>query len=213
MDDFSLTDILEACTDPSSRFYNLAWSKFVARYKNYIYKVIYNRCKLWHFEQMPHDQSEFVNDIASDVFLLLTRNNCRALKQYKARHSETAFRGYLATISDRVTRRTLQRQRVFTSYDDALLTNEPGTTQETKWQAFDYLVAVLRHKAGKQERHLERNILLFNLYTLEDYTKEMLQMPPIFRGMGHRVVDNVVSRAREKLDQDDKNYLRELLLD
>lgn len=213
MDDFSLNDILEACTNPSSPSYNLAWSKFVARYKNYIYKVIYNRCKLWHFEHIPHDLSEFVNDIANDVFLLLARNNGRALKQYKARHSETAFRGYLATISDRVTRRTLQRRRVFVSYDDALQTNEPGTSQETKWQAFDYLVAILRQKAGKQERHRERNILLYNLYTLEDYTNEMLQKAPIFRGIGHRVVDNVVSRAREKLDQDDKNYLRELLLD
>jgi hypothetical protein len=211
VDTFSLQETLQDCTDPSSPSFDRAWNSFIDKYKNYIYKVIHNRCQLWHQDRGPSDLSDTVNDAANEVFLLLYRRNGRALSQFKAIHSETAFRGYLATISDRVARRTLQREKIYASFDDSLQIKDKSISQESRWQVFDYLVSILRFKAGKQERNIERNILLFNLYTLEDYTKEMLQKPPVFRGLGHRVVDNVVGRSREKLNIDDKNNLRELL--
>lgn len=213
MEDFSLEDLIKACTDPSSPLFDRAWHTFIKKYKNYIYKVIYNRFKTWHQNHLPYDLSERVNDIANDVFLLLSRNNGRALAQFNATHSEKAFRGYLATISDRMARRALQKSNLFTSLDESRQLKDQSMSQESKWQIFDYLVATFRAKAGKQERHPERNILLFNLYTLDDYTKEMIAQAPVFHGMGHRVVDNVVGRLRDKLDEDDEINLRELLIE
>jgi len=211
VDEFGLKNILRDCTKRSSPAYEKAWHLFIDKYKNYIYKIVYNRCCLWNLNYAANDLSDVVNDIAHDVFELLVRSDGRALAQFKATHSETAFRGYLATISDRVAKRTLQRTRVYTSFDDTLQLKDESLQQDARWQVFDYLVSILRHRAGKQERHLERNILLFTLYTMEDYTKEMLQKAPLFRDIGHRVVDNVVGRYREKLTREDKNNLRELL--
>ena len=209
--EFQLADVLEICSDRSSPLFERASFLFIHRYKNYIYKIVYKRCCQWYQNQPPIDMSEIVSDIVNDIFFLLFKRNARALAQFHARGSETAFRGYLATISDRMAQRKLQKKVVHVSLSDIYVTKEFGIAQDTKWQIFDYIVEILRLRAGRQERHVERNILLFNLYTLEDYTRDMLRQPPIFANIGHRVVDNVIGRSREKLTKEDENYLRELL--
>ena len=211
MNEFQLHQLLELCTNHSSPQFEKACLHFINRYKSYIYKVVYKRCNIWYQNQQPAELSEIVNDIVNDTFLLLFKRNARALDQFKATSSESAFRGYLATISDRMAQRLLQKRIIHTPLESRHETKERAVSQDSKWQIFDYIVAILRLRAGKQERHVERNILLFNLYTLEDYTRDMLQVPPIFENMGHRVVDNVIGRLREKLDREDKNNLRELL--
>ncbi|MBN1482556.1 hypothetical protein EH223_10965 [candidate division KSB1 bacterium] len=209
--EFPLAEILANCTDPSSPHFENACLTLVNKYKNYIYKIVYKRCTLWYDDQLPIEISELVNDIVNDIFLLLFKKNARALDLFRARHSEAAFRGYLATISDRIAQRTLQKNIVTMSLDWVLAQKKQAISQDTQWQIFDYLVAIFRLRAGKQERHVERNILIYTLYTMEDYTKEMLTLSPIFRTIGPRVVDNVISRMREKLKKEDKNNMREIL--
>ncbi|MBN1465035.1 hypothetical protein JXA02_04690 [candidate division KSB1 bacterium] len=207
--EFQLADVLQSCADRSSPAFERASFYFIHKYKNYIYKIVCKRCSLW-FQDPPAEMSEIINDIVSDVFFLLFRRNARALTQFKATDSEAAFRGYLATISDRMAQRKLQKKVVHTSLSDHVVKNYT-ICPEAKWQIFDYIVQVLRLRAGKNGRHTERNILLFNLYTLEDYTREMLMSMPLFRNIGHRVVDNVICRSREKLTKEDEYYVRELL--
>ncbi|MBN1559748.1 hypothetical protein JW998_05830 [candidate division KSB1 bacterium] len=209
--EFDLADVLKSCTDRSSSAFERACFLFINKYKNYIYKIVCKRCSLWYQDWPPAEMSEIINDIVNDIFLLLFKRNARALAQFKATNSEAAFRGYLATISDRMALRKLQKKVIHASLKDIYITKERTISPDAKWQIFDYIVQVLRMRAGKNGRHIERNILLFNLYTLEDYTRDMLQLPPIFCGMGHRVVDNVICRAREKLTKEDEYYMRELL--
>jgi hypothetical protein len=209
--EFQLADVLKSCTDRSSPAFERACFLFINKYKNYIYKIVCKRCCLWYQDWPPAEMSEIINDIVNDVFYLLFKRNARALAQFKATDSEVAFRGYLATISDRMTLRKLQKKVIHASLHDIYVTKQQTITPEARWQIFDYIVHVLRLRAGKNGRHIERNILLFNMYTLEDYTRDMLRLPPIFRNLGHRVVDNVICRAREKLTKEDEYYVRELL--
>lgn len=209
--EFQLTEILQDCADPSSPRFEQSRRMVVKKYKSYIYKIVYKRCTSWYDHPLPVDLTEMVDDIVNDIFLLLFQKNARALVLFRARHSEMAFRSYLATISDRIAQRNLHKQFLSLSIDELKEKKEYAISQDTRWQIFDYLVTIFRLRAGKQERHVERNILIFTLYTIEEFTKEMMNCTPIFRNIGHRVVDNVVSRMREKLNEEDKNNLRELL--
>lgn len=211
MKKFQLKEFLEICTNCSSESLNRASRLFINNYKNYIYKIVHKRCTLWYQDQPPPELFEIVNDIVNDVFFLLFKNDAKALTQFNAKHSEKAFRVYLATISDRMAKRTLQKKSCHASLNEVFEIKDEGFSQNTRWQIYDYIVAILRLRAGKQERFVERNILLFNMYTLEDFTKDMLQVAPVFRKLGYRVVDNVVGRSREKLTKDDENNLREIL--
>jgi hypothetical protein len=208
---FQLKEFLEICTNCSSKSLDHASRLFINNYKNYIYKIVYKRCSSWYQEQLPPEFSEIVNDIVNDVFFLLFKNDAKALRQFKAKHSEKAFRVYLATISDRMAKRTLQKKSCHAALNELPEIKDEGFSQNTRWQIYDYIVAILRLRAGKQERFIERNILLFNMYTMEDFTKDMLQAAPVFHNLGYRVVDNVVGRSREKLTKDDENNLREIL--
>ena len=207
LSEFQLDRILEICTNRSSPHFERACMLLINRYKNYIYKIVYKRCSLWYDNPLPAEISEIIDDIVNDVFFLIFKRNARALEQFKATESETAFRGYLATISDRMAQRILQKKIIHASLETAHETKEHAISQNGRWQIYDHLIRVLRLRAGKQERHIERNILLFTLYTMEDYTRDMLKAPPIFSSLGHRVVDNVIGRSREKLTREDELYL------
>ena len=211
MKKFHLKDFLKICTKPGSPEFESACMCFISQYKAYIYAIVYKRGVLWYQNQQPAEMSETVNDIVHDIYFLLFKNNARALKNFNASHSELAFRGYLATISDRLTRRILRKKVIHSSIEGRVETKEYSIDQDKCWQIFDYVVTTLRQKTGRQGKHVEQNILLFNLYTTGDMTREMIQATPIFKKIGHRVVDNVVLRSRAKIDSADENNLREMI--
>lgn len=210
--DTNLQELLELCTDESSADHKAAWTEFIYRYKKYIYKVVRNRYLAWGRKSTDITFADIVDDIVNDVFLVLYQDGGHALQLFKARTSEKAFRGYLATIANRLTKRKLKKYLIPRAVYNVVETPEqPVVHKEAQWQFFDYIVGIIRKRAGKNQKHAERDLLIFNLYVLEEFTREMIEAQPLFRNMGHRVVDNVVGRTKQKLDQDDENILREIL--
>ncbi len=211
--DISLHELLEICTDESSANHQSAWAEFIHRYKPYIYKVVQNRYLAWGQKSTDITFADIIDDIVNDVFLILFQDGGRALQLFNARNSDKAFRGYLATIANRLTKRKLTKYLIPGAVHDVADTSEqqPGIEKEARWQFFDYIVNRIRKKSGKNQKHTERDILIFNLYLLEEFTREMIEAQPLFRNIGHRVVDNVLMRNKRKLDRDDENILREIL--
>ena len=207
-----LEELLNICENPSSPDFQSGWFELVRRFQKFIAVVAMNRYKSWDKNWDDVDQSDIVQDIINKVFLKLFQRDCHAIKIFQARHSEKAFCAYLATITNRLTTRNLKIYFKPETLHNALeMADKPQDAKKLTWQFFDYIVKKLRKKAGKKKVFIERDILLFNLYTLEDLTCEMILSLPLFRNLGHRVVDNAVFRNRLKLDKRDENILRELL--
>jgi len=210
--DITLEELLNICENPSSPDFQAGWFELMRRFKKFVAVVAINRYKSWDKNRDNVDQSAVVQDVVNIVFLKLFQNDCRALKIFKARHSEKAFCAYLATITNRLTTRSLIIHLKPEILHNALeMGDMPVNDKGSIWQCYDYIVKALRKKAGKKKVFVERDILLFNLYTLEDMTCEMIVSQPLFRNIGHRVVDNAAFRNRQKLDENDKNNLREFL--
>lgn len=73
-----------------------------------------------------------------------------------------------------------------------------GIDIDCQWEMYDHTVRQLRQSNGKK-RNLERDINIFHLYTMADFSEDMILSIPCFKDMGHRVVDNVVNRIRKIL--------------
>jgi len=210
--DITLEELLDICDNPSSPDFQAGWFEMVRRFQHFVAVVAMNRYKSWDKNWNDVDHSDVVNDIVNIVFLKLFQKDCHALKIFRARHSEKAFCAYLATITNRLTTRKLKIYLKPEILHNALeMADMPQDDKKLAWQCFDYIVKTLRKKAGKKKVFIERDILLFNLYTIEDLTCEMIAAQPLFRTVGHRVIDNAVFRNRKKFDENDENNLRELL--
>lgn len=195
----SLQEMLTLCIDDSSPRWEYGWQTLISRYKNYIYKIVHKRCKLWEINKTRLPLSDVVNDIVHDIFIILCQDKSRVLQRFNAKDSEKAFRAYLATISDRITRRNLKKFLYEMLVENPRELADDPVNLEVKWQIYDHIVTQLRESAGKQEHTTERNIMLFNLYVFEDFSAAMIKAVPIFKDVGHRVVDNVINRYRARL--------------
>jgi RNA polymerase sigma factor (sigma-70 family) len=73
-----------------------AWKEFVTRFHEYICAVIYRECKLRSYA----DDGSGVEDLAQEVYMILVRNDCDALKKFEGRWENSIYK-YLATTSIR----------------------------------------------------------------------------------------------------------------
>lgn len=210
--DISLEELLNICENPSSPDFQAGWFELLRRFQRFVAAIAMQHYQAWDKNRNAIDQSEVVQDIVNTVFLKLFRRDCHALKTFQARHSQRAFCAYLATITTRLTTRKLKiyinPEILHNAFE---MVDKPQNDKKTTWQFFDFIVKRLRKRAGKKKVFIERDILLFNLYTLADFTTDMILAQPLFRDLGPRVVDNAVFRNRIKLDENDEIILRELL--
>lgn len=197
--------LLDYCSTPESPHWQRAWRDFFSRYKNYIYKVVTNRCQIYKIPQIKRQFSDVVNDIVEEAILQLCKNDCRALQEYKARDSEKAFLSWLATISVRTTNDYVQKHFVLPIIRQDLQEFQnwiSSVDSDVRWELYEDHVSKLREFHKKQKRNLERDIHIFKLYVWADFSTPMLTSIPCFRQIGHRVVDNVVNRMRKYLRQE-----------
>lgn len=210
-DPFSLKQVLDACTCNDPVQLEQGWRKLLSRYKIFIYKVILHQIAHQANSKIHRLDEEAVNDMVSEVIAALCENNYKLLKRFKSVNCERSFRGYLAIITARITDRNLLDN--FTdSIDDIEEKSEPPVEEaghQAHLQLFESLVKILRSRSTLKERNIEYKILMFNLYILGDFSAKMLLWQPLFKGMGHRVLDNVINRTKEKFLQKDTVYLRE----
>ncbi|MFQ5640334.1 MAG: RNA polymerase sigma factor [bacterium] len=198
---YEFQQLLDYCSDRESPHWQAAWGQFIESYKNYIYKVILNRCTSFKHPRIQLNVSEHVNDIFADVMVKLTANQCKILQDFHERDNEKIFLSWLGIISSRCALNELMKIAAepvvgneVENFQDFLHTTEPIQRS----QLFEDYVAILRD-SKENKRKVERDILLFNLYIWADFTTDMIADMPCFHGLGERVVDNLVHRIRKLL--------------
>ncbi len=204
---FSFEELLTHCGDVSSCYWQIAWAEFENRYDRFIYKKIAERCAAMRPPRLCLQFSATVEDILSEMKVTLLKHDCRALRNFRGKHSETIFLAWLKQIAHRTTRAYLQRnyKEYFSETETMSLDFVHCADQQNEGQArreaFQEIVASLRSLAACNARNTERDINIFLLYTLSEFNADMFMSHPLFKRIGHRVVDNVVNRTRDRLAQ------------
>ncbi len=199
---------LDDCSNPGSANYEQAWRQFIERYKLFIYNQAAKHCRKWNVPRLNTQYSETVNDIFSEVILTLCENGCRALKNFRARDNEKMFLSWLATICSRATGRFIQRHFSMVLADaeiDNFIDYIIDLDFDTRWELFETIVEILRDTSSSKKRHLERDINIFLLYVWADFSAPMIKIHPCLQEIGPRVVDVVVNRFRQQLNENKSN--------
>lgn len=207
--DIPLSEMIRLCTSDVEKERNRGLRYFIEHYKKFLYKIMWDQYKTWGLAQKGIDFEQMEGDIISEIFLELLRNDCRTLKGFNAVDNRTAFLGFLSTIARRTTIKVfVQNLGKFPMVE--LPEDLPsGDTPIDRRELFESIVYVLRAKSGKLDRNLERDIFIFNLYAIHDYTQEMVNHHPVLKKYGHRVYDNVLTRKKEILRQYGKGLFSE----
>ena len=203
----SLQQLLVYCTDNHSPYWQNAWNEFINRYKNYIYKIVIRVCNDWHIERLQCQKSDFINDIVSEIFLELFKNDTRVLKSYKNLDQEHLFLIWLSTLSTRMARRNIEKHfrndTILTDWDDFKSFRE-YLQPDLCWELYDMTVNILREKHNSENK--ERDIHIFMLYTWSNFSNDIIHKLPFFKFLGKRVIDNVVNRLRNTIRKERKTF-------
>jgi hypothetical protein len=189
--------LLDTCSDPKSPYWESAWGEFLNRYKDNIYRYIIKRCSTWNAPRLRRQFSDTVNDAVADVFIILTKNNCQALKDFRERDNEIKFLSWLSILCGRAAGRYMRKNflpQVLDSEIEEIRESLNAIDPDERWELYETIISALRRTSQK-----ERDINIFLTYTWADYNQEMISTLPCFQNMGHRVVDNVVNRLRSIL--------------
>jgi hypothetical protein len=198
----SLRNLLESCCDSRDARRESGWAEFLRRYKRYIYQVAAGTCASWSASRLRKQLSETIDDIVSDVLLLLCQNQGRVLSEFRSRDDERLFLAWLATICRRKSSRHILR--FFSSKMVEMEAGElPGLFSpldcDRRAELYEHFVEHFRSSAARNKIHLERDIFIFHMRVWADFSADMIQRMPCLDGIGHRVVDNTVNRMRKVL--------------
>jgi hypothetical protein len=205
LNDRPLRELLDLCSDTRPVLWEAGWSEFLRRYKRFIYQVVAKTCASWNAARLRKQLSETIDDIVSEVLILLCQNRGRVLKGFRAQDDERLFLAWLATVCRRKSSRHILRY--FSSkMVDAEAGDLPNVVSslgvERRWELYEHLVRLWRSSAAKNKLFLERDIFIFQLYTWADFSTDMILRLPCLDRIGHRVVDNTVNRMRSGLRRD-----------
>ena len=67
LNDLSLKDLIDICSNPEHDQWQNAWLKLLDRYKNLIYFFISKSCTTWQISRLDLQKNDAVNDIFSEV--------------------------------------------------------------------------------------------------------------------------------------------------
>jgi len=196
----TLKEILEHISDNNSDYYEQSWRKFTKQYKDFIYQVVTRRVLSWNVPRLRNQLSDVVNDIVAEIFIILLKS----ISSYREIDDEKKFLYWLTTVCNRAASHFLKKQFISTMIDNEIedLQKYYKVLQnDVRWELYESIVRDLRESSGKSKRNLERDISLFNLYTISDFSHQMIEFTPCFDNIGHRVVDNVVNRTRDILKE------------
>jgi len=193
-----LHQLLRVCCDSKSPQREAAWRAFLTRYKLFIYQVVTHRCLSWQVARLRRQLSDVVNDIVSEVFIILTKS----LAQFRETDNEKKFRAWLATVCNRASGRFI-KQTFFSEIVESDLEEFHNYLQglefDSCWELYESIIEQLRFSDSTKKRNLERDINIFQFYTWSDLSQPVIQTHPCYAGIGHRVIDNVVNRLRIQL--------------
>ena len=197
---WSLDRLVSCCSDRNNKDYEQAWRELIKRYKTFIYQIVTHRCIGWRVSRLRRQLSDTVNDVVSEVFVILTRS----LSQYKEVEDEKKFRLWLATICNRSAGRFIKRE-FFTDMADEDMEDFRNYIKEiefeSRWELYESVVIQLRETDSTKKKNLERDINLFQFYIWSDLSQPIILTHPCYETVGHRVIDNVVNRLRKQIQK------------
>lgn len=193
----TLDQLLTYCSDLQSPCRECAWREFLRRYKLFMYKIIMRTCNEFNAPRLGRQYSETVNDIFGEIFVKLNTNECKPLRDFRARDNEKKFRGWLAIICQATTGKFIRkhfRNLLLESDIDQVKHYLGGIRQNSLWILYEYFVTEMRAIAKTKRLNLERDIHIFMLFRWQQFTQPMIETHPCLKGIGDQVIDNVNSR-------------------
>lgn len=198
------SELLKQCTNPESpRQLETAWYEFMKRYKTHIYSAVTRRCMSWNVPRLDRQISDVVNDIASEVFVIIYKS----LAGFKEIEYERKFIIWLTTICSRSSSHYLQRQFMHTLTDLDIEVFQDvigGLSFDSRWELYESAADRMRSVQSSKKKNLERDINIFLMYVWSDFSDKMVLTHPCYSSLGGRVIDNVINRMRSVLREDKK---------
>lgn len=199
--DVDLQKLLEVCVNPKNEYYQQGWYEFDSRYRKLILGKIFSITK----------NKESVNDITQMVMDRLIAKDFRALKNFRAKESDAAFRAFISVVSRMTTFAHLSKTSKEVELDGERDIISPDDRNEANGM-HEKVVKSLRdilYKTSKNDYNIERDILIFTLRKLHEIeAKEVAKIPLLNIEAGN--VDNVVNRLLNKL-KNNRDDLRDFL--
>jgi len=190
MKKMDLRTLLNICVDQTNKMYGNAWREFDRRYRSIILGRILTITK----------NREDINDISQMVMQRLIINDFRALKNFRAKHSEVSFRAWLNVISRLTALAYISKKKDVVSIDEL---EDFATT----WESYQVdkihraLVASLRGALKQTQKHestIERDVFIFSLRRVGSFkAKEVAKISSFNTTPGN--VDNVVNRLQNSV--------------
>jgi hypothetical protein len=195
--EYSLSELIEACTDHTGADWQKAWNEFLNRYKNLIYYFIITECHSWHFQRLQIQVKDIADDIFSEVINLLMKN----LATYDNRKSEMIFISWINVICLRATRRHLNSMLdSIVSNDDVNLFQQFKTSQTGLriQELYENLVNTLRIRHNKRTNR-ERDIHIFLLKFWSGFPVKQILMHPVLTELTETGIGTIINRMKKKL--------------
>ncbi len=173
--------LLRQCLDKEPR----AWEDFVDRFLGLVVHVVSHTAK----SRMVKVSDQDIEDLASDVFLALIRNDFATLRRFRG---EASLATYLTVISRRVVVRHLKDQRVSTTVSEVSVPSEEwdnSSDPEKRIMDKEQVERLLRGLNGSEAD-------VVRLYHLEGRSYAEISSKV---GMPQNSVGPTLSRARQKM--------------
>ena len=201
VEDYSLKQIIYDCTNPSNRQWEKAWIEFLNRYKQLLYYFIKRSCESWNSQRLNIQLSDVVNDIFSEVILLIFKN----LNSFENRDSEKKFISWLQIICNRSTTAFIQRKL------KNILNEEEITEFESfkkiqlgtkRWELYENLISVLRNHLIRNKNR-ERDINIFMLKIWSGFSTKQIIKHPYYSILNENNINVIINRVRQNLVYED----------
>lgn len=212
------TELVDLCAqEPWNR---KAWLEFYNRFDERIWLVIYRECKALGIIKQDAQFQETVKDLVQDVYVKLTDNNCRALKNFVGA-SENSIYTYLGIIAKNVVRNyhiKISAQKRPSSQkliDDAINISERGEkilVRDVGNLSYsgveeEFSIVILKEEIDEildkilKSKDKDRNKLIFKLYFYEGFSAEEIASRFKFNLSAKRI-RNLVTEIKKKLRQE-----------
>lgn len=182
---------LDTLVKPASPDYEAAWREFDKRYRSFI---------IGKLHRMTRD-NELVRDIVGEFSMKLLDNSFRAIKAFKLRDNETAFRAYLWIIARSIALKLLPGPAQVQAADESIAAPDaPPDLAKIYGEAVNVVRAALEQTVKKKTYEIERDILVCMLRKMARFSaKEVGELSLLKLNPGS--VDNIVFRVKGYLEK------------
>ncbi|MFH1339267.1 MAG: sigma-70 family RNA polymerase sigma factor [Candidatus Omnitrophota bacterium] len=173
-----------------------AWDEFVERYSRLIYNYIYSVFKVKGISHSP----DAVNDLFQDIFLNLTKDNFRKLRQFKGKNN-ASLASWLRIITINFCLDELKKKKPVLSLDEEL-GGEGGSLKD--------ILADRRISADEQLAEQEKLQLLYDcIDVLNAQEKYFLEMH-IYHGVSLEALKTSLGVSRSAVDMRKLRLIKKL---